>query len=158
MGYQTDFTGSFEIEPRLTEEHQEFLVKLNETRRMARDVGPEFGTEGEWYVDGAGPYGQDHEPNILNYNAPPSPQPNFWCQWRPNDGGTELVWDEGEKFYDYVEWLKYLIENWFKPKGYKLNGRVSWMGEERTDMGRIDVHDNTITVSKAASVNWEVQG
>jgi hypothetical protein len=71
-------------------------------------------------------------------------QPGLWCQWVPTDDGTMIVWDEGEKFYDYVEWLRYLIEHFLRPWGYTLNGAVIWQGEESDDRGRIHVNNNAI--------------
>jgi len=147
MGYTTEFDGVFKITPKLDEETYEFLVKLNDTRRMARDLPLEYGTEGEFYVDGEGVFGQDREDNIIDFNKPPSTQPGLWCQWRPNSNREELEWDEGEKFYHYVGWLEYLIEKIFKPRGYTLNGEVCWRGEDFYDAGKIIVKDNEITTT-----------
>ena len=157
MGYQTDFSGAWEITPPLTEEHREFLVKFNETRRMVRDVDPIYGTDGEWYVDGTGLFGQDHDETVISSEHPPSTQPGLWCQWVPNKTGDYYQWDGNEKFYNYVEWIKYLVENYFKPRGYKLNGRVSWIGEDREDMGRIDIMDNEIVVYRATGIQYEAE-
>lgn len=146
MGYTTDFDGKFDIEPRLKMEDREFLLKFNATRRMARKVHKRFGVQGEWYVLGGGQAGQNHEENIIDYNTPPSTQPGLWCGWTPNLEGTALVWDGREKFYEYITWLKYLIEKYFKPRGYVLNGEVSWQGEESDDFGIITVKNNVIKV------------
>ena len=156
MGYQTDFSGAWEITPPLTEEHREFLVKFNETRRMTRDVDPKYGTEGEWYVDGTGLFGQDHDDTVVS-DRPPSTQPGAWCQWVPSKTGDYYGWDGNEKFYDYVEWIKYLVKNWFTPHEYKLNGRVSWFGEDREDMGRIDIMDNEIVILRATGIQYEAE-
>jgi hypothetical protein len=37
MGYTTEFDGKFEITPALKPEHQEYLTKFADTRRMKRD-------------------------------------------------------------------------------------------------------------------------
>jgi hypothetical protein len=73
-------------------------------------------------------------------------QPGLWCQWVPNEDGTALVWDGGEKFYEYVEWIEYIITNFLKPWGIVANGQVEWQGEERDDHGVIDVKDNVVRV------------
>ena len=112
---------------------------------MARSVGPEYGIEGEFYVDGTGWAGQDSDKNVINYNRPPSTQPGLWCQWIPTDDGCELVWDGGEKFYNYVEWLDYLIDKILAPRGYTPNGECQWFGEERDDVGVIIVKNNKVT-------------
>jgi len=70
--------------------------------------------------------------------------PGIWCQWVPTDDGKFLEWDTGEKFYNYVEWLEYVIEM-LKPKGYVLNGEVRWRGEEFDDIGTIIVRDNDVS-------------
>ena len=145
MGYTTDFEGSFNITPVLSQKDNEFLTKFSETRRMARNVGPEYGIEGEFYVDGTGWAGQDSDKNVINYNRPPSTQPGLWCQWIPTDDGSELVWNGGEKFYNYVEWLQYLIDKILAPRGYTLNGECQWFGENRDDGGTIIVKNNVVT-------------
>lgn len=145
MGYTTDFEGGFNITPVLSQKDNEFLTKFSETRRMARNVGPEYGIEGEFYVDGTGWAGQDSDKNVINYNKPPSTQPGLWCQWVPTDDGSELVWDGGEKFYNYVEWLDYLIDKILAPRGYTINGECQWFGENRDDVGVIIVKNNIVT-------------
>lgn len=148
MGYSTDFTGQFKLDKQLTEDDHKFLDKLSQTRRMARNVDPEYGVEGEFYVNGDGLCGQNREDNIIDYNRPPSTQPGLWCQWAPTEDGWFIEWDGGEKFYNYVEWLEYLIDRILAPRGYILNGTVDWQGEEREDIGRIIVKDNVITTQQ----------
>lgn len=53
---------------------------------------------------------------------------------------------EGEKFYKYVEWIKYLIDKILKPRGYIVDGEVHWRGEEFRDIGNIVVKNNKVTV------------
>lgn len=77
--------------------------------------------------------------------------PGTYCQWITN--GFSLEWDGNEKFYDYVEWLEYLIEHYFSKWGVKLNGIVKYQGEEIGDVGRIEVKDNVVTL-----VELEVTG
>ena len=76
--------------------------------------------------------------------------PGLWCHWVPNGegyswsgneaamdrDGTYLAWDGGEKFYDSVEWMEYIIDNFLRPgafasteKGQEL---VRLAGEEET--------------------------
>lgn len=71
-------------------------------------------------------------------------EPDTYCQWEPTKDGLGLEWDGGEKFYCYVEWLEYLIENWFKPRSITLNGVLRYQGEEIGDVGRIEVEDNQV--------------
>ena len=79
--------------------------------------------------------------------------PGLYCQWIPTEDGKFLEWDSGEKFYNYVEWLEYLIEKILKPKGYILNGKVEWSGEERGDIGLIVIENNIVT-TKEGSITY----
>lgn len=144
MGYTTDFDGTLKLNKKLSEEDHKFLNKLAETRRMARKVDAKYGVEGEFYVDGGGMFGQDQEDNVIDHNRPPSTQPSLWLQWVPTEDGMGIEWDGGEKFYNYVEWLEYLIEKILEPRGYVLNGEVYWYGEDREDNGIIKVKDNQV--------------
>lgn len=75
--------------------------------------------------------------------------PGYYCQWIPSDDGWAIEWDENEKFNNYIEWLEWLIERFFAPKGYILNGQVRWEGEENDDIGLLVVANNKIMVKKA---------
>lgn len=86
-------------------------------------------------------------------NTQPYPDvPGFWCQWVPTEDGWGLVWDGGEKFYNYVEWLEHLINKFFIPWGVKLNGEVEWEGEESGDLGQIVIRDNEVEVREGRVV------
>lgn len=78
--------------------------------------------------------------------------PSFYCQWVPSKDGTEIVWNGGEKFYEYIPWLKYIITKFIEPWGYKLNGEVEWQGEEPGDFGKILVQDNNVLTKKGKRV------
>ncbi|MHA2022800.1 MAG: hypothetical protein ACTSWQ_03975 [Candidatus Thorarchaeota archaeon] len=158
MGYTTNFEGQFDLDKPLSEEQISYLNAFNETRRMKRNphiaekmddptreaVGLPIGKEGEFFVGGIGFAGQDRDDSVLEYNCSPSTQPSLWCQWTPNEEGTAIIWDEGEKFHEYAEWLEYIVENFIKPWGYTLNGEVTWDGEEPSDIGKIVVEDNEV--------------
>lgn len=157
MGYSTDFTGQFVLDKALTKEHEEILLKFSSTRRMARDLtklgmsdeeAAKYGSEGAYYVDGKGFQGQDKDPSVIAGNRPPEGQPGLWCQWIPKHDGTAIVWDEGEKFYAYVEWIKYLIVHFLEIWGHKLNGEVKWQGEDINDRGKITIVDNEVSVTE----------
>jgi len=79
-------------------------------------------------------------------------QPGLWCQWIPNDEGTTLGWDEGEKFYEYEDWLRYLIEHFLAPWHYTVNGEVEWVGEDSSDLGQLVVTNNVVTVKLGSVV------
>ena len=167
MGYTTEFYGAFDVTPTLTPEHRAYLAAFNKTRRMKRNATiaatlPDpireaaklpIGREGGYFVGAAGFMGQDSDTSVTNYNYEPDGQPSLWCQWTPSEDGTQIEWDGGEKFYNYVEWLEYWIQHFLKPWGYTLNGEISWEGEERDDMGRIIVEDNKVS-TKIATIVW----
>lgn len=154
MGYTTEFTGSFKLNKKLDQETHTFLRKLSETRRMKRHLPEKYGIEGEFFVDGSGFAGQDRDPSIIDYNYPPSTQPSLWCNWTPTDDGTEIVWNGGEKFYEYIDWIKYIINKILNPRGYKLTGEVEWIGEDRDDLGKIIIKKNVIKI-KTGKVTYE---
>jgi len=160
MGYTTDFYGEFTLDKQLKPEHKAYLVAFNETRRMARDpkkaksmpdpvreaVGLPLGKDCEFFVGGEGYAGQGHDASIINYNGTPSTQPSLWCGWVPNEEGTAIIWDGGEKFYEYIDWIEYLIKNFIKPWGYSLSGEIEWQGEERNDLGKIQISNNSVKI------------
>ena len=154
MGYSTDFEGTLKLNKQLTLDDKTFLDKLANTRRMARNVDEKYGVEGEFYVDGTDDFGVGDD-SVIDYNRPPKTQPELWLQWIPTEDGWGLEWDGNEKFYNYVEWLEYLIEKILEPRGYILNGEVEWYGEEREDAGKIIVKDNIITIQEAKTVYEE---
>jgi len=161
VGYTTEFQGSFKITPSLSENHKLYLQKFNKTRRMKRHethpqlqddplriiVNLPIGTEGEFFIGSKELFGQDFtRVSVKDSNSPPGSQPGLWCQWRPSDDSKVLEWDGGEKFYNYIEWLEYLIKKSFIPWGYILNGEIDWQGEDEEDIGTIIINDNVLTV------------
>lgn len=171
MGYTTDFTGRFDLDRPLSPEHAAYLDKFSDTRRMQRDakrterrddpvraaVGLPVGVEGGYFIGAVGFAGQEEvglfkrvpEANdIIEYNNPPKGQPGLWCQWVPTEDGRGIEWNGAEKFYAYVEWLRYLVEHFLTPWGYRLSGTVEWQGEESSDFGRIVVKDSVVTTAK----------
>ena len=160
MGYTTEFDGAFVLDKPLAENHKNYLVAFANIRHMRRipeltatypdpireavglDLGPHHCC---YYVGNEFEHGH---PSIIDYNAEPTGVPSLWCQWVPNDDGTAIEWDEGEKFYSYIEWIQYLITHFLAPWGYKLNGKVIWQGEDMADRGKIEIAGNVVTVTK----------
>jgi hypothetical protein len=147
MGYTTEFKGRFLLNKPLDKELQSYLLQFAQTRRMARDTSQlyqdpdnhkDYGIEGEFYVGGLGIMGQGDDESVIDHNRPPSTQPGLWCQWVPSKDGTGIEWDGNEKFYHYVEWMKYILKNFLIPKGYDISGKVHYQGEESSDHGVLD--------------------
>ena len=170
MGYTKDFTGEFTVTPALDAAQVAYLAAFNKTRRMQRDeqvtvtrpdpvrdaVGLPVGPQGGYFVGAGGGYGQEDGDRkslgIVDYNQPPTGQPGLWCQWEPSADGGTIAWDGGEKFYDYVEWLEYLVENFLKPWGRVLSGEVTWSGEDEEDRGKIVVRENKVSTLQGRTV------
>jgi len=173
MGYSTDFNGSLKLSRQATEEERDYINLISDTRRMKRDVNklmelyqgkygnpfavdntPEsiYGEFGEYFVkDTSDSSIIDHNcaPGESHYGSPKSTkigQPGLWCQWVIDEYGYELEWNGAEKFYNYIEWLKYLIDRFFEPWGIKLNGEIEWQGEDISDRGKIVVIENVVKI------------
>ncbi len=150
MGYSTDLFGEFEVSPALTAAHRDYLAAFSASRRRVREDSPELADDPKRIAvglplgDGCGYYVGAAAEYAGDCNTPPPGQPGLWCQWIPNDDGTAIVWDEGEKFYMYVDWLHYIVTHFLMPWGYTLNGECSWQGDESNDRGVIYVKDNQI--------------
>lgn len=157
MGYNTDFYGSLDIEPALSRHHYAYIAAFCGSRRMIRDpdkfegntaddvrilVGLPKGKDGEFCI-GGGEFGQANDPSILNYNRSAPSQPSLWCGWSVGNDGKELYAVDGKSYYA-PEWLRYLIDNFFEPWGYKLNGTIDASGEVSGDVWRIVVRDNSV--------------
>lgn len=168
MGYDTDFRGSFKFDKAVEPWLVEYVNKFCDSRRMKRDnekikelfpnwkdlcFNGELGTEGEYFIGGIGFMGQDRDGSVLDNNRPAKTQPGLWCQWIVSEDGERLEWDGNEKFYDYEEWLRYLIDNFFTPLGYVLNGDVRWQGEDYDDFGTISVVDNEVYMEEGIRIS-----
>jgi hypothetical protein len=144
----------------------------------SKDPNKIYGNEGEYFAKLDGNHGQSSDASILDYNQAPGEvsygnkefesswkensrrakeglcQPGLWCQWEVSEDGTQLMWDGGEKFYNYVEWLKYLINHFFSKWKVKLNGKIRWTGEDSSDMGIIVVENNVVK-TKVAVISYK---
>ncbi len=162
MGYTTDFLGYFHLSRALTEQEHAFLTAFSASRRMRLDVEAlhrEFGGQyGRPDVESSETvYGPDgaffvrelpsHHSAILDSNTPPHGQPSLWCHWAPAPNTRSAIqWNGVEKFYNYVEWLQYLIDAFLDPWGIKVWGAVQWTGEDPTDCGVISVRASCVNV------------
>jgi hypothetical protein len=54
----------------------------------------------------------------------------------------------GEGFYNYVEWLEVIIQQYLVIWGVHLSGEVFWQGEDLFDIGLICVVNDTVLVGK----------
>ena len=71
------------------------------------------------------------------------------CCWSLNKEGTAIIPpDETQKMGDYVNWIKKILDDMIIAWGYTLNGSCQWDGEEKEDMGIIEIKDNVITIKE----------
>jgi hypothetical protein len=162
MGYDTEFTGHVTVTPPLNPHEIAYLRKFADTRRMDRTNGP-------YYVDGTGSYGQGRDADILDHNQPPAEQPGRWCGWVPTDDGMAIEWNGVEKFYGAAEWMTYLVDHFLKPDAvaqqrmasgelanppagfehfafnHVVNGTIDAQGEDPDDTWQLVVKDNEVT-------------
>ena len=122
----------------------ERLESAPDAERLA--VNLPLGSQACYFVGGKGYAGQDKDESIINYNRPPVGQPGLWCKWQPSEDNRSIEWDQSEKFYDYIDWIKYIIHHFLKPWQYVLNGKVQWVGE-MGDKGTICIENNCVEVS-----------
>lgn len=171
MGYSTDFSGQFKLDRKLDDNLLNYLRLFCDTRRMVRNPTKPpseelwcphqtWGKDGEFYVYGTGLAGQGNDADVVDHNRSPKNQPGLWCKWTPSVDGTAIEWSGAEKFYEYVEWLEYIIYNFLAPAGHVLNGDVSWQGEEQGDTGILRVVNNEVSQLEGAGAVkhlWEVE-
>lgn len=78
-------------------------------------------------------------------------QPQSWCQWELSNDTTVydgeqptwIRWDGGEKFYEYGDWLEYLVAAIKKDfPGARFDGEIEWRGEEWDDFGALAVQED----------------
>ena len=159
MGYTTWFKGVFKFNRLPSEYMRKYIKSFSTSRRVKRNndlikkedpdwekycFKGDLGKEGEYYIKYEN-YNYTMTQSILDFNEPPKTQPSLWCHWIINEDG-DLCWDEGEKFYNYIEWLRYLIDNFFIKENLILNGKVDFQGEYDDDKGTIEIENNLIKV------------
>lgn len=83
-----------------------------------------------------------------NENAYAASGINSYLQWVPSESLDEIVWDGGEKFYDYEQLLRWLCSVWLLERGIVANGELLWSGEEAGDVGVLTVVSNVVSSAK----------
>ena len=184
MGYTTTFHGELHFNQSVTDEIVRYINAFSRTRHTRRNIKTikelfpnwqsqcwkgNLGTDGEYfigleiqvdrpYIDNENTFNswireRNRQNAAADDNVPPQDVPGLWCHWIINERGN-LCWSGDEKFYDYEEWLVYLINRFFEPEGYVLNGRILYSGERDDDMGYLFVKDNKVVKVYA----WDYAG
>jgi hypothetical protein len=120
VGYTTRFSGGISVSPPITLHEAEVILRTADGRETELKVA------GRLY-------------NVTSY-----------LQWVPDKSLKYLVWNEGEKFYEYDAWLqiviKYLKDN---DPSRKFSGSMSWAGENVTDTGVVQIIDGLAVFTRA---------
>ncbi len=69
--------------------------------------------------------------------------PDGYMQWVPTVDLRGIVWDGNEKFYDYKEWMFWLVSllaTW----DITASGTLYWSGEETDDTGSLVVNGMSV--------------
>lgn len=88
------------------------------------------------------PVGQDEDDSVIDNDRPAGRCPGLWCDWRLK--GQDIEWSGAEKFYSYVDWLEYILDNFMTPNGIYYSGEIEWQGEDEEDRGIIKVRKNIV--------------
>lgn len=140
MGYTTYFEGQISVSPPLSYEERVFLATFSNVACS------------------------NYQPQQELVDALPDVQypknPGSWCDWVSNDDGTAIIWNKREKFYQSIDWMKYLIEHCLMPnpiakqlypdlygflQGHVLNGEIEAQGEDDSDHWKLIVRDNVVS-------------
>lgn len=154
MGYTTWFEGGFTPNKPFKKEFINYINAFSEKRHEPRDVEIIKRSDPDWSkhcLDGnLGPYGMYYvgsfnggivdRSSVKGYTCP-----GYWCDWFINEKTGAVEWNETENFYEYTDWLIFLIKNFFEPAGYILNGGILWEGEDNEDRGKISVVNNKVS-------------
>lgn len=164
MGYTTEFKGRFIIDRAVEPWLVNYINLFSRTRHMKcenekiKELFPDWelycykgqlGSEGEYFVKDTEMALPDSleltSQYVLDINTPPKTQPGLWCDWIiPADNHATIEWNGAEKFYNYQEWLQYLIDNFLAPNNYVVNGIVRFKGEYYDDVGYLEVINNHV--------------
>jgi len=155
-----DFKGTFKLDRPLELSHLKYLAQFSKVRHMVRDakiteartddsfrlaVGLPVGEQGEFFVGETGNYRtMIIDPLVVDHNLPPKTQPSLWCQWKPHTNGREIIQNKMEKFHHPIEWIEYIIDNFFKPWGYILNGKSIF--HTQYERGTIIIKNNVVKI------------
>jgi len=122
MGYCVYYSGEVEITPPLTEEDAGIVrAAVNrEQTEATRAIFAAIAASGEPDLPG--------HAGLLEVSE---------------DRGYILP-EEGESRHGVYLWLHLLLEHFLTPRGYVLNGEITWDGEDPDDLGCIYVKDNQI--------------
>jgi hypothetical protein len=150
MGYTTDFCGEITVTPGLPKNYIERLNDISNKRNNNYGDGVQGSFDDVYHGKTGGGCDRPDRTSV----------PGVWNQWelenpeRPylrrgaRPAYTYIRWNEGEKFYQYAEWLQYLIAliKLDHPKS-TFDGTIQWAGEESDDIGQLSVVNGQVMLA-----------
>jgi hypothetical protein len=121
MGVIHEFSGSIAIKPPLNKTEITFLQKFN---KMAGDPTTITTKDGVTIT--------------YDYYQSSEEHPDMYCRWTVSDDGRKIMWDGWEKFYEYEEWMRFIIEHFLQP-GCKAASELPFLQANHVCNGVIDV-------------------
>ncbi|WP_436778234.1 hypothetical protein [Yinghuangia sp. YIM S09857] len=169
MGYSTDFSGRLTVTPPLNPAETAYLTAYAATRHQPRRSGP--------YTVAFDPAVPDASDDPDETDCGPDPDlPNLWCDFRPTEDGTAIVWDGTEKTYSAEAWIRHLVDTFLRPGArlaaelahpvpgrayphhlreftfdHTVTGTLRAQGANPDDTWRIDVTDNRVTATRTGA-------
>jgi hypothetical protein len=122
MGQDVHYNGEISVTPALTESHAEVLLaatnleQTEETREFFAAIA----------------------------SSPESDLPYHGGLLEISEDREFIVPEQDESRHGFRLWLKLVIEHYLAPRGYVLDGEVTWEGEDRDDSGTIFVKGNQV--------------
>lgn len=123
MGYPVFYSGDVDVQPSLSEAHArvvEDVVNMRET--------------------------DETRPIFAAIKASPEPDlPGYGSQLVVSEDRSTLYPEEGESRHGLRLWLVLLLEHFFIPQGYILNGEINWDSpEDSEDRGTVYLQNNSL--------------
>lgn len=169
MCYTLEVEGHITIDRPLTPAQLAYLKKFCERMRLSRDpikaaklpdplreaVKLPIGEESEYYI-GTELFGMEQHYHYTHKDETllepgkyvhPKTQPGTHCFFRFTDDGVTIHWGPNGTTEKSSKWLEYLVQHFFKPWGYTLNGRFSWDSDNQK--GFIAVTNNEVQFSES---------
>jgi len=122
VGYDVYYNGEVTVSPALTEGDAAVL-------RAATNLEDTEETRALFAAIGASP-----EPDL----------PRHGGLLQISEDREFILPEQDESRHGFWLWLKLMVEHYLAPRGYVLNGEVTWEGEDRDDSGTIFVKDNQV--------------
>lgn len=134
MGYTTEFKGSFQLKKFDKKSKKFHLAPATPALVEAfEQLAKRHSQPGKWRAGSVVVMGR-------NYGQAPS----LYCQWTLSRNLAAVEWDGGEKFYEWKEWLRVVLQV-CAAHGFIFEGKVKYRGEDFEDAGIFEVARNEHT-------------